>query len=346
MGKQWCLGFIATFTFFMMVFSGMTVFIDPYFHYHKPLNGFSYRIYNERYQNDGIVKHFDYDALITGTSMVENFKTSEMDTLFGTHTIKVPYSGASYKEIRENLERAIRSNPKLQIVVWGLDYNRFYGDFNATLYDSYPTFLYDDCLWNDVQYFCNKSVLIGETYMNVIAFTRGGGRTTTFDEYNNWNAKHSFGKAGVLNGFKRPVQREEAPKEELNNQNIEVNVLSLVNAYPEIDFYLFWTPYSIVYFDTLQRGGTLRNVLQWEKEALALLLPYKNVHFFSFFDEFALITDLDNYKDSVHYHENINSYMLKCMAKEVHRVTLDNYKDYCQRVWDFYTTYDYDAIYK
>ena len=346
MGKQWCLSFASFFAFLMVMLGGLTIWIDPYFHYHKPLNGFAYKIYNERYQNDGIVKHFDYDALITGTSMVQNFKTSEMDKLFQVHTIKVPYSGAAYKEIRENLERAIQANPELKIVVWGLDYNRFYGDFNATRFDSYPTYLYDDCLWNDVQYFCNKSVLVNETCINVIAFTRKGGKTTTFDEYNNWNARHTFGKKGVLKDFKRPALVKDASIVKLNTQNMENNVLSLIKEHPEIDFYLFWTPYSIAWFDLVNRQGNLKNILAWEKEALIMMLPYKNVHLFSFFDEFGIITSLDNYKDMLHYHERINSYMLQCMATGKHQITMDNYEEYCKKEWDFYTNYDYDAIYK
>ena len=60
--------------------------VDPYFHYHKPLKGLYYTLDNERSQNDGIIRHFNYDAMIIGTSMAENFKTSEMDELWMTRT--------------------------------------------------------------------------------------------------------------------------------------------------------------------------------------------------------------------------------------------------------------------
>ena len=40
--------------------------MDPYFHYHGPFSSFSYRLYEERYINDGISRHFNYDAIITG----------------------------------------------------------------------------------------------------------------------------------------------------------------------------------------------------------------------------------------------------------------------------------------
>ena len=47
----------------------LVVTVDPFFHFHKPVSSLSYPLVNERYQNDGIARHFDYDAVITGTSM-------------------------------------------------------------------------------------------------------------------------------------------------------------------------------------------------------------------------------------------------------------------------------------
>ena len=40
--------------FFMLCF----VF-DPYFHFHKPFSFVRYRLYDERYTNDGISRHFE-----------------------------------------------------------------------------------------------------------------------------------------------------------------------------------------------------------------------------------------------------------------------------------------------
>ena len=82
-----------------------TLIIDPYFRYHEPLYNYGYTFYRQRYSNDGIVRNFDYDAYIVGTSMTENFKTSEASAVFGYNFIKVPYSGGYYKE----LDQAIQS---------------------------------------------------------------------------------------------------------------------------------------------------------------------------------------------------------------------------------------------
>ena len=80
--KRWCVSFLCMTMLLLLAGGSINGIVDPYFHYHKPLAGLEYAIYDERYQNDGIVKHFDYDAILTGTSMTENFKTSEFDALF------------------------------------------------------------------------------------------------------------------------------------------------------------------------------------------------------------------------------------------------------------------------
>lgn len=124
--KKW----LMTYFLCVILIAGMViaavVYVDPFMHYHKPLKDvFYYNLNNERSQNDGITKHFDYDALITGSSMTENFKTTELDEIFGVRSIKVPYSGGSYKELNDNLVIAMRTHPGLKVIVRCLDMDRF-----------------------------------------------------------------------------------------------------------------------------------------------------------------------------------------------------------------------------
>ena len=91
----------------LAVFAGYIITIDPFFHYHEPVEGLAYTLDNSRYQNDGIVKNFGYDTLITGTSMISNFKTTECDILFGGTSVKTPFHGGSFKEVNHNLHAAV-----------------------------------------------------------------------------------------------------------------------------------------------------------------------------------------------------------------------------------------------
>lgn len=91
--KLWIIGYLVLVVGALSIAGAWVVKVNPFFHYHKPLTeAYYYNLDNQRSQNDGISKHFDYDALITGTSMTENFKTSELDAIFGTNSIKVSYA--------------------------------------------------------------------------------------------------------------------------------------------------------------------------------------------------------------------------------------------------------------
>ena len=51
----------------------------------------------------------------TAASPSENFKASELDKLFKVNTVKTSFSGASYKEINDVLERALGHNPNIKM---------------------------------------------------------------------------------------------------------------------------------------------------------------------------------------------------------------------------------------
>ena len=343
--------FLALFLGLLALLGGLTAVVDPYFHYHKPLKALQYRIYNERYQNDGIGKHFDYDAIITGTSMTQNFKTSELDALFGTNAIKVPFSGGGYKEINENLARALKTHPHTRLVVRGLDYNGLMhpADWSRYEADFYPDYLYDSKPYNDVKYLFNKSVWFNET-LYTLAYTRSGGKTTTFDAYNNWMAGRTFGKEALLSSYSRPqkVSTDAAFSDTVREtvyETVTQNITALAAAYPDTEFYLFFTPYSILFWDSVHQYGNLGQYLDAEKYAIELMLPYENIHLFSFFLDTDVICNFDNYKDANHYGEWVNSQILQWMHEGHGELTAENYEEYCRQEREFYTSYDYDAIF-
>lgn len=328
---------------------GLTVIVDPFFHYHAPLSFLQYPVENQRYQNDGIVRHFDYNAIITGTSMTENFKASELNALFGVQSVKTCFSGSSYKEIHSLLQRAVRENPDLRLVVRGLDAWNLFDDKDLMRTDAqYPDYLYDDSLLNDVNYIFNKDILCCYT-LEVLKHTLKGLPTTDFDTYSSWESPET-GTDIILTTYQRPAAAgSQSPITEAQIQNVrdtlEQNVISLARENPDIQFYYFFTPYSIFYMDEQQRYGTLQAQFDALRLASDLLMEYDNIHLFSFFDAYDIITDPDNYKDTAHYGAHINSYILQSMAAGDHLLTPDNHDSYWDQVAQFYLNYDYDTLF-
>ena len=347
--KKWFLGTIAgTIAVLMLILLAMVI-VDPYFHYHGKIPGISYRLYHERYINSGIVKNFEYDAIITGSSMNQNFKTSQMDELWGTNSIKVPYSGAGFREIKNNLEKAFESDNEIKYVLWGLDYNGLLREGYWQGYDEYPEYLYDNNLLNDVSYVWNKE-LIFQGLITDLLMTLQGEESTTFDEYSSWEAGRGW--ESISKTYQRseeilPMQYEMLEVEDwVLRNNIEVNIVDLAKAYPETQFILFYTPYSALYWESIYRDGTLEKQLMCEKIATEMMLECENIHLFNFCKETDITGDINNYRDKEHYVAEINDLVLQWITEGRGLVTKDNYEEMIEWERNYYLKFDYDVLYE
>lgn len=172
-----------------------------------------------------------------------------------------------------------------------------------------------------------------------------------FDEYANWEKYYTPDKKSVLSSQKRPIKEKvirQLSKEEIQrlDKNIEKNILDLPKKYPNVKFIYFITPYSIVYWDSLNQKGELEKQIVAEKYMIEKILEFPNIELYSFFGNYNLITDLDNYKDTAHYISKINEKILEWISKKEYLLTKDNYQEYINKNLEFYKNYDYDKIYE
>lgn len=347
--KKWFFKCIAGLGLTLALTALTVIIVDPYFHYHRPFSFLSYRLYEERYINDGISRHFDFDALITGTSMAQNFKPSEMDALFGTNSVKETFSGAGYQEISENLDRALSRNKNLKMVLWAVDYNGFLRDYDWVQYEEYPTYLYDDNPFNDVSYLFNKSILYHGVMAN-LTMTLSGAPSTTMDEYSSW--QWETGLDQILASYNRNDIKADGPKDfgekerQMVTKTITLNITDIVNRYPDTTFYIFFPPYSICYWDSANLSETLHRQLMAEQTATELLLDCPNVRLYNFFDQYEVICNPDNYSDGGHYSGEINSKILSWIAQDTGLITKENYQEKLAREKEFFSSYDYESIYQ
>ncbi|MBE6160253.1 MAG: hypothetical protein E7157_04315 [Lactobacillales bacterium] len=350
--KKWCIIFFSEFLILLLFIILATGIIDPFFHYHKPLSSLEYPINNQRYQNDGIIKHFNYNTLITGTSMTENFMTSEVDEVFQTKSIKVPFSGASFKEINQNLEKATYNNDEIKYIIRGIDFGQLMHDKDDMEYDlsSYPTYLYNSNLIDDTKYLLNKDVLFNNT-IEVLLYTLSGKKTTTFDQYSNWNDFYIFGKESLDKKYKRTKNKKDNEsltkrEKQIVIENVNQNLLQIIKENKDIQFYYFYTPYSIYYWDKINNEGNLLKQIEAEKITTETLLEFDNVYIFSFWNNIEMISNLNNYKDIIHYSSSINSNILHWMKDKEYLLTKNNYIEYYNEIENIYYNYDYDSLFE
>lgn len=350
--KKAVLCFITIISMVLLFVACTVIYVDPFFHYNKPRPELFYTLNNQRYQNDGILKNFDYDAIITGTSMTENFKATEFDKLFGVNSIKVSYSGGSFKEINDAIRTGCESPNNVRYVIRSLDLYKIVADKNEMRKDlgTYPTYLYNDNLIDDAKYIFNKDAFFKHSLPVLKNKMKGkSGGITSFDAYSNWNKRYKFGRAYVMRDQKQyvPNVKQKALSEkdlQMATENIRANVVTLAKENLETKFYYFFPPYSVAYWANLSSKGELERTLAAEKLAVEMILECPNIKLFSFNLMTDIVTDLNNYKDTTHYGEWINSDILRYMKNDIGLLTKDNYKDYLEKERELYLNYPYESI--
>ena len=351
MPHKWFYKTISISAIILVLFALLTIIIDPWFHYHAPLDKLSYHLKEGRNEGDGILRNWDYDTLFIGTSMIGAFTPSMWDEINNTKSVKSFYEDASYYEIDQRLQNAFAANPNIKTVIRALD-DRGLVVGPYTLKDGidYPDYIYDDNILNDTSYFLNKTIFLDYT-IHTLIFTLNGNASTSMDAY--WNDPRENFNRGFYYTTQAFAPYIDTPNDtvafdkqsqELTSSNLEINVLSTISAHPNTEFIIFFPPYSIAFWGWKNNEGAVDFTIDSQKYAIERLLDYDNVKLFSFDDNFELITDFDRYSDYMHYDTSTCQEMINWILSDTGRLTKDNYQDYIDEIRNFYTSYDYTTL--
>lgn len=316
--KKAVLGLLGTLGFLLITAMVITIVVDPFFHYHKPLEGFAYQVDNQLTQNPGMAEHMDYDSVILGSSMTVNFETDWFRDLMGLNTIKLSYSGAFPKD-QANIMDIIfdpagkEKKSPVKKVFLGIDVITYTGDVDQTKYPI-PEYLYDENIFNDVEYVLNKDVLLNYC-LRPIADPEP---TNLSHVYASWWTDDYYSESWVLHNYTSPQYVEtETPTEAFAAAaalNLEQNICPYIKANKDTEFIVFFPPYSILFWNDVLMENHLDATLREYEYIGDKLNSYENVSVYFFPDREDIILDLNHYADYSHYHPRYNYFMTECFA--------------------------------
>lgn len=304
---------------------GLVVLIDPFEIYHKA-TAFIPPITNgtQNYSNAGIAKSYDYDSIVIGSSMTENFRPSQLDELLGGHFVKLPINGGSPYNHKQMMDMAF-SAQDIKTVFYGIDIESL-TYFYTTPKCEMPDYLYDDDLLNDVQYWFNKSVLA--KYLPACLRTLGQTDPDQRDTMYMWGDLYEYGRDAALRDVHitgKTVQQSPLEDHPVLSQqsmlNVEYNLVPYIENHPDTQFIFFFPPYSLAYWYTFYAGGNLNYHLMQKEAVIHRLLGYENVKIYDFQAELDWILDLDNYIDASHYGPWINDAIAEAVSADAYRVS-------------------------
>jgi len=332
MEKQFVKKFALFSGLLLILLGGMVVLVDPFFHYHAPIGNLKAVISKGEYQCIGSLDNFEYDSILLGSSVAENYNNRWFDEAFGGTTIKGIQRSATTVDILYYLERAIKAT-ELKNVYYNLDSFALSADAHkAYSDDSLPLYLHNNNPFDDVQYIWNKDVIFESIpYMVAMSFL---GDYDEGESYN-WAKYKTFSTEVALSNYPRTEAVTDIIEESGYTTNIEANITAIekvVKGHPEITFRFICPPYSMLWWDDAHQKGETAQNLYISKIAAQRLLPYENVEMYYFQNNEQIITDLDNYMDAIHFSDEINKAIVDWMKEGKYRLTLDNYEEEIDRM--------------
>lgn len=343
--KKFTISILAICLFFIIIWAAIVYLVDPFYHYHAPYFGLQPIANKQEYQTLGMARNFEYDSVLVGSSMTENFKASWFDEAYGGHTLKLSYQLGrmdNYDLIFKN----IFSTHKIKNVFFGLDMNAVgQAPWQVSLHEI-PDYLSDDSLLNDTNYLFNKDVMF--RYVREYLSKNIKKQVPDFDNSYCWDQKTIYSKQAVLTPYKtvRPVAyKPSAFDEQWAVENMKI-ITKYIEQNPETQFYIFYPPFGILVYDSAIIKGDYPNIIKNLKYAAEVLLQYDNVKLYLFQNMQDIITNLDLYKDTAHYSPQVNKEMLEAMKKEEYRLTKENYEKEFENMNQFFLNYNYDTIFE
>ncbi|MDO4188015.1 MAG: hypothetical protein Q4D29_03420 [Lachnospiraceae bacterium] len=331
----------------LIIIAVIMVIIDPFSHFHMPLFGMGPVATDERTALIGIAKNDTYETALIGSSMSENFVDSWFeDGYFGKSAVKFCLQGAHFDDYEIILDEVIK-HPELKTVVFGLD-NYILTDDPSEQEITIPEYLYNDSVFDDSHYVWNKSAFTEFLPMFLINNIKEHGSD---DNAYVWEHLFPYGKAAALASY--TAFRPEYPKDRepydtyFENADLFLSKFTkYIEARPDVKFYVYAPPYSILFWDYSVLNGRLEAEICLLERVYSKLLEYDNVELYYFQDDMDIITNLDNYRDYSHYKQAINYYMYTRMRDGKKRITKDDYYDVLIGVFEMASSYDYDSIFK
>lgn len=330
---------------------------DPLQVWHKPYFRDISFLDETRLQNKGIIKYYDFNSFVLGSSMLRNTSAKEASMKLNGKWVNISMDGSAFNE-RAVVLAYLFKHKKVSQILYSLDGHRWQGGANTKNFD----FLYDDGEFNDIKiYFNRKTILCA---LRLSTSDKCVGRDKDLEILTNW-ARKTWSSArfggfhkwlenkdneqlkdtlqqlqAIAKSQKIPLYNETTFNKSIkeSQEMLEKNILSFVRKHPETKFYFVFPTYSRLSY-RLQPAEFLAKtkiVLKWLLKQ-SQNLPNMKIYAF---DDLNYADEIANYKDLTHYNVDMNSMQIDAIANGTHILTPENIDEYLQTMENKIKAYD------
>lgn len=315
--KSWLTKLFVSITCVLVILAMATWIVDPFLYYR--INDSNHYLLNARFCNKGIIKNYDYDTVIIGSSMIQNFSMQSLREKSGWKPVKLTIGGMKLSEI-EQMVRLASEQGRVKRFIINVD---IISDADGK--SRFPEYLYNHFAFDDVKYllgyeawmrFIPVDLMFNLLYRLNISLPEKFEASTKIDYIEDWSLNAKFGADVVLKNY---LNKQYA----VSTQNTEGmyqrlcsrfdDCLNNIDINSEKEYIILFPPYSALFWYNAEKEGYKDIILEVKKYLVAQLLKHKNIRIVDM-QNIEEISDLNNYKDTTHFNLKVQEKFLDAIV--------------------------------
>ena len=277
--------------------------VDPHYRYRLPR--FYDTVFYEAYAiAPRLLKDFDYDTLMLGSSMARNYYIDDIEKAYNGKALKISAAGASSYDLKKLFDTAVEAKGgKLKHIIYLLDVyavnktNCNYKEFEN---------MYDKDHWRDYRYLFGRQTFSSMIYLIKRKMRPKGKRALQAIPnlmFSTEHSKTSYSLADVIKSTRvcEKIRHRQTPCRQGYLEVLKSEVLDMFDKHPEIKFTVIVPPYSLYSYCLSERFGEADGLLKQKTAILKELLKYKNVRVFDFQSDKNIVCNWNYFTDIQHY---------------------------------------------
>lgn len=314
--KRWLLSFLGIFLVFVMLVGIIAFWVDPYYQFRY--NDNAYFNNTAKFPGPGLVKNFDYDTLILGSSMTQNFDMELFRLEMGAEPLHIGIGGLGIDELLAYIELS-EDVGKCENYYICIDQ---YMLTEAVEFRTPEYLFYDDAvsklryLFSYEAWFRYIPLDLALTSLDVVgvALPQKLKQSADIDYLANWENDFPVGQDVVIQNYLRDDYGVSSVEVEgLYERMVEWTDKLFENLPGEKSrYHFFFPPYSVLFWCDASKDGYFE-IYQDAKQYFLQKAQSYGVEVYDF-QSAECVFNLDNYKDITHFRPEINDWMVLCFC--------------------------------
>lgn len=344
----------------VVVLFGILWLYDPLQLFHKPIFRETTFFGDMRLAARGIIRYYDFDSVILGTSMLENTSAKEAGEKLGGKWVNLSLYGSAYNERAVILEYLF-GYKKPQKIIYSLesftidtikDSSRFDYLYDGNPLDDFKIYLNDKFMSCALEWKKSANCIGRRDLEELLKWSNHEDLKILFGGFEKWLKYGKKETIAMLKNIKDTpfVVKKDNFDLEKQRSYIQTYVLDFVAENPQTQFFFIVPTYSRLgyriesdnfyniessFFYTKAFYNRALN-LKWFVQELE---KYPNAKIYGF-DTLDYADDIANYRDFTHYNVDMNSLHLDSIKQGKHILDSNNIDSYLKTMEDKIKNYD------